>query len=72
MEIAKLSRIAPEIPVSDLEEAVESYEQRLGFRVAMQMPEPEETRKKPGQTESVSEINRQSAKTCLGAGRKFV
>ena len=51
MEIAKLSRIAPEIPVSDLEEAVESYEQRLGFRVAMQMPEPEETRKKPGQTE---------------------
>ena len=49
MEIAKLSRIAPEIPVSDLEEAVESYEQRLGFRVAMQMPEPEETRKKPGQ-----------------------
>ena len=39
MEIAKLSRIAPEIPVSDLEEAVEFYEQRLGFRVAMQMPD---------------------------------
>ena len=40
MEIAKLLRIAPEIPVSDLEEAVESYEQRLEFLVAMQMPEP--------------------------------
>jgi len=39
MEIAKLSRIAPEIPVSDLEEAVEFYQQTLGFRVAMQMPD---------------------------------
>ena len=39
MEIAKLSRIAPEIPVSDLEEAVEFYERRLGFRVALQIPD---------------------------------
>jgi hypothetical protein len=31
-----------------------------------------EKRGKEGQPESVSEINRQSAKTCLVAGRKFV
>jgi uncharacterized glyoxalase superfamily protein PhnB len=38
MGIAKLSRIAPEIPVSGLKEAVEFYEQKLGFRLVMQMP----------------------------------
>jgi uncharacterized glyoxalase superfamily protein PhnB len=39
METAKLSRIAPEIPVSGLKEAVEFYEQKLGFHLVMQMPE---------------------------------
>ena len=34
----KLSRIAPELPVSNLREAVEYYEQKLGFRAAMEMP----------------------------------
>jgi uncharacterized glyoxalase superfamily protein PhnB len=37
--MAKLSRIAPELPVSNLLEAIQHYEQRLGFRVAMQMPQ---------------------------------
>jgi uncharacterized glyoxalase superfamily protein PhnB len=37
--MAKLSRIAPELPVSNLREAVEHYEQKLGFHVAMQMPQ---------------------------------
>jgi len=36
--MAKLSRIAPELPVSNLKEAIEYYEQKLGFRVAMKMP----------------------------------
>jgi uncharacterized glyoxalase superfamily protein PhnB len=36
--MVKLSRIAPEIPVSNLKESVEYYEQKLGFRVAMEMP----------------------------------
>ncbi len=36
--MATLSRIAPEIPVSDLREAIEYYQQRLGFRVAMENP----------------------------------
>ena len=35
--MVRLSRIAPELPVSNLEEALEYYEQRLGFRVAMKM-----------------------------------
>jgi uncharacterized glyoxalase superfamily protein PhnB len=37
--MASLSRIAPELPVSNLSEALEYYEQKLGFRVAMQMPQ---------------------------------
>ncbi|MGA9670203.1 MAG: VOC family protein [Terracidiphilus sp.] len=37
--MAKLSRIAPELPVSNLHEALEHYEQKLGFHVAMQMPD---------------------------------
>jgi uncharacterized glyoxalase superfamily protein PhnB len=36
--VAKLSRIAPEIPVSNLRHSIEYYEQKLGFRVAMEMP----------------------------------
>lgn len=36
--MAKLSRIAPEIPVSDLRRSIEYYEQKLGFEVAMEMP----------------------------------
>jgi uncharacterized glyoxalase superfamily protein PhnB len=36
--MAKLSRIAPEIPVSNLRESIEYYEQQLGFRVVMEMP----------------------------------
>ena len=36
--MVKLSRIAPEIPVSNLQGAIEYYEQKLGFRVVMEMP----------------------------------
>jgi catechol 2,3-dioxygenase-like lactoylglutathione lyase family enzyme len=36
--MARLSRIAPEIPVSNLREAIEYYERKLGFRIAMEMP----------------------------------
>ena len=36
--MAKLSRIAPELPVASLGESIEYYKQKLGFRVAMQMP----------------------------------
>lgn len=36
--MAKLSRVAPEIPVSDLRGSIEYYEQKLGFRVVMVMP----------------------------------
>jgi uncharacterized glyoxalase superfamily protein PhnB len=36
--MAKLSRIAPEIPVSNLQGSIEYYEQKLGFRVVMEMP----------------------------------
>jgi uncharacterized glyoxalase superfamily protein PhnB len=36
--MVKLSRIAPELPVSNLGEAINYYEQKLGFRVAMKMP----------------------------------
>lgn len=35
--MAKLSRIAPEIPVSNLRESLEYYQQKLGFRVVMEM-----------------------------------
>jgi uncharacterized glyoxalase superfamily protein PhnB len=34
-----LTRIAPELPVSDLHEALDHYQQKLGFRIAMQMPD---------------------------------
>ncbi len=36
--MATLSRIAPEIPVSDLREAIEYYENKLGFPAVMEMP----------------------------------
>ena len=36
--MAKLLRIAPEIPVPDLGRAIEYYEQKLGFRVVTEMP----------------------------------
>jgi hypothetical protein len=38
INMPKLSRIAPEVPVSNLREAVEYYGQKLGFRAAMEMP----------------------------------
>ncbi len=36
--MVRLSRIAPEIPVSNLRGSIEYYEQKLGFRVVMEMP----------------------------------
>jgi catechol 2,3-dioxygenase-like lactoylglutathione lyase family enzyme len=36
--MATLCRIAPEIPVSDLQKSIEYYEQQLGFRLVMKMP----------------------------------
>jgi catechol 2,3-dioxygenase-like lactoylglutathione lyase family enzyme len=37
--VPALTRIAPEIPASDLPDAVAWYEQKLGFRLAMEMPD---------------------------------
>lgn len=37
--MATLSRIAPEVPVTNLREALEFYEQKLGFKTAMVMPD---------------------------------
>jgi len=34
-----LTRIAPEIPVSDLRESIDYYEQKLGFQNVMEMPD---------------------------------
>jgi len=36
--VAKLSRVAPEIPVLDLRESIDYYERKLGFHVVMEMP----------------------------------
>jgi uncharacterized glyoxalase superfamily protein PhnB len=36
--MARLSRIAPELPVSNLQGSIEYYEQKLGFRLVMEMP----------------------------------
>ena len=36
--MVRLSRIAPEIPVSNVREAMDYYERKLGFRIAMEMP----------------------------------
>jgi catechol 2,3-dioxygenase-like lactoylglutathione lyase family enzyme len=35
--MVKLSRIAPELPVADLDKSIEYYQQKLGFRVVAQM-----------------------------------
>lgn len=35
----KLARIAPELPASNLESALNYYEQKLGFEVALKMPQ---------------------------------
>ena len=39
--MAKLTRIAPELPAANLKAALAYYEQKLGFRVAMEMPDGE-------------------------------
>src|SRR5579864_2601018 len=36
--MAKLSRIAPEIPVANLRSSIEYYEQKLGFQLVMETP----------------------------------
>jgi uncharacterized glyoxalase superfamily protein PhnB len=36
--MAKLSRVAPEIPVQDLSGSLDYYQQKLGFEVVMEMP----------------------------------
>jgi uncharacterized glyoxalase superfamily protein PhnB len=36
--MAALSRIAPELPVSNLQNSIKYYEESLGFELAMQMP----------------------------------
>ncbi len=37
--MARLTRVAPELPVANLQKALAYFEQNLGFRVAMQMPD---------------------------------
>ena len=37
--MATLSHIAPELPVSNIREAIEYYEQKLGFQLAKEMPD---------------------------------
>ena len=37
----KLARIAPELPSANLDNALTYYEQKLGFEVAMRLPENE-------------------------------
>ena len=37
--MAKLSRIAPEIPVANLSDSLGYYERQLGFKVVIEMPE---------------------------------
>ncbi len=39
--MAKLARIAPELPSADLDNALAYYEKKLGFEVAMRLPENE-------------------------------
>ena len=36
--MAMLARVAPEVPVSDLQAALAFYTQKLGFRVAAELP----------------------------------
>ena len=37
--MARLTRVAPEMPTANLQKALAYFEQKLGFRVAMQMPD---------------------------------
>jgi uncharacterized glyoxalase superfamily protein PhnB len=37
--MCKLARIAPEVPVLDLRSALDYYEKKLGFQIAMEMPD---------------------------------
>jgi uncharacterized glyoxalase superfamily protein PhnB len=37
--VATLSRIAPELPVADLRQAIDYYEHKLGFQAVMELPE---------------------------------
>jgi uncharacterized glyoxalase superfamily protein PhnB len=37
--LAKLTRVAPELPTASLQNALAYFEQNLGFRVAMQIPD---------------------------------
>jgi uncharacterized glyoxalase superfamily protein PhnB len=37
--MARLTRVAPELPTANLQKALAYFEQKLGFRVAMQMPD---------------------------------
>jgi uncharacterized glyoxalase superfamily protein PhnB len=37
--MVKLSRIAPELPVADLNQSLEYYERKLGFHVVSRMPD---------------------------------
>ena len=37
--VARLARIAPELPVKDLREALSCYTRELGFEIATQMPD---------------------------------
>ena len=37
----KLARIAPELPAADIENTLNYYEQKLGFEVAIRLPENE-------------------------------
>lgn len=37
--MAKLTRVAPELPSADMQGALAYYEQKLGFRVAMRLPD---------------------------------
>ena len=37
--MASLTRVAPELPVDDMAEALQHYEKKLGFQVVMTMPD---------------------------------
>ena len=37
--MAMLTRIAPELPASDVQASIAYYEQQLGFRLTMHLPE---------------------------------
>ena len=37
--MATIARIAPELPCDDLNKAVQNYEQKLGFKVVLRLPD---------------------------------